>query len=351
MTADPSTLRLAFLGCGAIARYHLDGIAEDLPRGAAGGAPLIRVTAAIDRDRAAAEAVAALTGAAVFESLEEALAADPSPFDAVDVMLPHDLHEAATVQALAAGKHVLCEKPMAPDLDACERILAAARASGRVFMVAENAQYWPEVVRAAEVIRSGAIGEVVTARAAFTFLYDPQWFGGDRPWRLDRAQTGGGIAIDGGSHWIRPLRMWLGEIEEVVAAVDHPLKVMEGESLVRAILRFRSGKIATFDALMLDTTMAPEPWWRVTGTRGELLIDGSFTGGLHLFDPEHPQGQLLAPPRGYAASFGPELADFARAVQHGAPPAAGPEHALGELRTALAIYRSAASRRWEKIWD
>jgi UDP-N-acetyl-2-amino-2-deoxyglucuronate dehydrogenase len=343
-STSTDTLSLAFLGCGAIARYHLDGIKAEAPR--------IRVTAAIDRDRARAEAVAAETGAAVFASLDEALSRDGGGgFEAVDVMLPHDLHEEATVRALRAGKHVLCEKPMAPTLDACERMLRAARVSGRVFMVAENSQYWPEVVRAAEVLRSGAIGDVVTARAAFTFGYDTQWFGGERPWRLDRARTGGGITIDGGSHWIRPLRMWLGEIEEVVAVLDHPLRSMEGESLVRALLRFRSGKVAGFDALMLDTTLAPEPWWRVTGTRGELLIDGGFTGGLHLYDPDHPGGHLLGPPRGYPASFGPELADFARAVLDGTPPAAGPEESLGELRTALAIYRSADTRRWERVWD
>ena len=71
-------------------------------------------------------------------------------------MLPHDLHEAAVLRCFEAGRHVLLEKPMAPTLDACERILAAARQAGTVFMVAENAQYWPEVVRARDAIRAGA---------------------------------------------------------------------------------------------------------------------------------------------------------------------------------------------------
>jgi UDP-N-acetyl-2-amino-2-deoxyglucuronate dehydrogenase len=336
-----TTLELAFVGCGAIARYHLDGIKECATR--------IRVTAAVDRERARAEQVAAETGAEVFTSLEDALAR--GRFDAVDVMLPHDLHEAATVQALRAGKHVLVEKPMAPTLDACERMLAAAREAGTVFMVAENAQYWPEVVKARELITSGAIGDVITARAAFVMAYDPYWFAGRRPWRFDRDRCGGGIAIDGGSHWIRPLRMWLGEIDEVVAALDHPLAEMEGESLVRALLRFRSGTIAGFDAMMVATVLGPEPWWRVTGTRGELVIDGGFEGGLHLFDPDHRQGVLVQPPQGYARSFGPELADFAAAVLDGKPLEAGPEQSLGELRAALAIYRSAESKRWEKVWE
>src|SRR3954447_10645039 len=222
-------LDLAIVGCGAIARYHLDGLRESAPR--------LRVTAAVDRDQARAEQVAAATGAQVFTSLEDALAR--GRFEAVDILLPHDLHEAAAIAALRAGKHVLCEKPMAPALDACERMLVAAREAGTVFMVAENAQYWPEVVKARDLIQEGAIGDVLTARAAFVMPDDPYWFEGRRPWRFQQARSGGGIAIDGGSHWIRPLRIWLGEIDEVVAARDRPLAEMEGESLVRALLRFR----------------------------------------------------------------------------------------------------------------
>ena len=60
-------------------------------------------------------------------------------------MLPHHLHEEATVQCLEAGKHVLLEKPMAISLSGCQNILASANKSGKFFMVSENAQYWPEV--------------------------------------------------------------------------------------------------------------------------------------------------------------------------------------------------------------
>lgn len=334
-------LKLAFVGCGAISRFHLDGILESAPR--------IKVTAAIDPEPGRAEAIASETGAEVFLSLAEAIGR--GDFDAVDLMLPHDLHESAAVQALEAGKHVLLEKPMAPDLDACERILAAAERAGGVFMVGENAQYWPEIVKTRELVQSGAIGEIITARAAFVMEFDPQWFEGERPWRCDRARTGGGIAIDGGSHWIRPLRMWMGEIDAVVAALGHPLESMEGESQVRSLLRFRSGKTASFDALMAETVLAPEPWWRLTGTRGEILIDGGFTGGIRIFDADHREGKLVQEPQGYARSFGPELADFAAAVLDGKALEAGPEQSLGELRTALSIYRSAASGKWEMVWE
>ncbi len=334
-------LKLAFVGCGAIAPYHLAGILEDCKN--------VQVTAAVDPDAAKAQAIAAQTGAEAFDSLDAALA--DGAFDAVDLMVPHDLHESLTVQALDAGKHVLLEKPMAPTLDACDRILAAAKAAGTVFMVAENAQYWPEIVMARELIESGAIGEIVTARAAFTYRYDEQWFGDARPWRLERSRTGGGLAIDGGSHWIRPLRMWLGEIEAVVAVTAHPLENMEGESLVRALFRFRSGTLASFDAMMVPGPLAPETWWRVTGVKGEIAISDGFSGGLKVFDDADPDGRLVGEPRGYAKSFGPEIADFANAVLSGSPLQAGPEESLAELRTALAIYRSAQSGGWENVWD
>ena len=98
--------------------------------------------------------------------------------------------------------------------------------------------------------------------------------------------------------------------------------------------------------------MAPEPWWRVTGTRGELLIEGGLKGGaLYIYDRDNPEGRLVQEPLGYPQSFGPELADFAAAVLDGKPLEAGPEESLGELRLALAIYRSAETHQWEKVWD
>ncbi len=336
------TLKLAFVGCGAIARYHLDGLAEH--------APNVRVTACVDPDPEKAQTYATETGGRAFSSIDEALS--DGDFDAVDLMLPHDLHERIAIQCLQAGKHVLLEKPMAPTLDACDRILQAASKTDTVFMVAENAQYWPEIVRAKELIDEGVIGEIITARAAFVYEYDDYWFKEARPWRFDRGRTGGGITIDGGSHWIRPLRMWMGELDAVVGVIDHPLQQMEGESLTRALFRFQSGKVAQFDAMMIDTVFAPDPWWRITGTLGEITISASLDGAeLWLWNAAHREGQKVFSSPGYAQSFGPEIADFTAAVLDGKPLEAGPEYALGELRAALAIYRSAETGRWERVWD
>jgi predicted dehydrogenase len=238
---------------------------------------------------------------------------------------------------------------MAPTIDACDRILDAARKAGTVFMVAENAQYWPEVVVAKRLIDERAIGDVVTARSAIFFAPLERFYGGDRPWRFDEKITGGGIAVDTGSHWIRPLRMWLGEIDEVVAALGHPFEGMEGESLVRALFRFRSGKVATFDALLTAAPLGPEVLFRVTGSKGEITID--MAGRVTLYDARQRKGRQVGETEGYLNSYRGEFLDFAAAVLEGKALAAEAAYSIGELRAALAMYRSAESGRWEKVWE
>jgi predicted dehydrogenase len=331
-------LRLAVVGCGAIAHWHLDAIER-------AGVP-VAVTAAIDPDAANARRVAARTGAVPRPSLPAAL--DDRTFDAALIAVPHHLHEPVATEALAAGLHVLLEKPLAPTLDACDRILAAADAAGTVFMVAENAQYWPEVLTVRDLIADGAIGEVVTARAATFFPALGEFYGGDRPWRFDRAAAGGGVVIDTGSHWLRPLRVWLGEATETVAALGRPNTDMEGESLCRALIRFDSGVVAAFDAMLATGAIANQPLFTVTGTTGECTVEGS--GWVKLFDGTDWKGTKVGEPGGYLQSYEAEWADFASAVLHGTQPAAPAAYALGELRLALAMYRSADTKQWEKVW-
>lgn len=335
-------LKLAYIGCGAIASHHLYGLKT--------GAPRTTITAAVDTDPVHAATIADETGARVFLSLDEAL--ENGDFDAVDIMTPHHLHEPMAIACLEAGKHVLLEKPMAPTLDACDRILAAAAVSDKVFMVGENSQYWPEVLATDQLLNDGAIGDVISVITNFYVLPDDESFTGEHPWRFDNALAGGGLVIDGGAHLIRPLRMWFGEIETVIGAIDHPWKKMEDESLGHALLQFESGKIGTFSCLMFDTVLGPSPFWRITGTTGEIHVAGLYQNGVLLFDEQHPEGRMLDGEwDDSSASFIGEMADFEQAVLDGKPLAAGPEVSLGELRTALAIYRSAKTRQWEKVWE
>jgi predicted dehydrogenase len=329
-----SELRLALVGCGAIAEWHWNAIRAAAPR--------VRVTACVDPSADRAAALAEKTGGAPFPSLGAAVAAKAA--DAAAILVPHHMHEPLALEAFAAGLHVFLEKPMATTLEACKRILAA-RGAETVFMLAENAQYWPGVVRAKALLEEGAIGALVTARAWSCTPPAGRWYEGDRPWRLSASAAGGGVAIDAGSHFLRPLRMWCGELVEVVAVTAKQDPAMEVESLCRALCRFESGLVASFDALLTTLPGTRVPRFQLTGTTGEIVIDGAE---VRLYDGAGGDGTVVGR-SDYLGSYQGEWRDFESAVLDGAPLAASPEYALGELRAALAIYRSAASRRWEPV--
>ena len=335
-----TTLKLALVGCGGIAKAHWNGIQRHAPR--------IEVTAVVDVVEKAAKAFAETVGARAYTSLERCL--HESNVDAVDLMLPHDLHEWGANVCYRAKKHVILEKPIAMDVLTAERILNGAKDAGVKLMVAEQAQYWMDIVEARKLIDQGAIGDVVTAKACF---YDPlrPFDSENLPWRFSLAKAGGGISIDGGAHWIRPMRMMLGEIDEVVAATARFIPEMEGESIAQAILRFESGVIGTFQAIQSTGPLGPIEDFRITGTKGEIVIERGREGRLMIYDDDRPDGKnIMSAFESKAASYGVELADFANFVLDDTPLAAEPEYALGELRTAIAMYRSVSTGRWEKVW-
>ncbi len=328
-------LRLAIVGCGAIADWHVNAIDAALER--------TDIVACVDPNPDRAAAFATRTGGAACSSIADAIAIG---IDAVAIMVPHHLHEPLALEAFAAGLHVLLEKPMATMPDACERILAAAP-TDRVFMLAENAQYWPEVLLAQQLLADGAIGDLITARAWHCFPPMGDFYAGDDPWRMSLAAAGGGIAMDAGSHWLRPLRMWCGELVEVVAVTGRPFPGMEGESMCRALCRFDSGVVASFDALLVPGGVSDLPLFQLTGTKGEIVIEG--IGRVRHFDGSEWRGTVVGQGN-YLQSYEGEWRDFEAAVLDGTPLAASARDALGELYGALAMYRSAASKQWEPVW-
>jgi predicted dehydrogenase len=147
-------VRLALVGCGAIAGYHARAI-RSIDR--------IEIAAAIDPKREAAESLAEEYGVGAFATIEEAAAA--ADFDAVDIMTPHDLHEALTEQALALGKHVLLEKPIATTMADADRIVAAAETSPGQLMVAQIVRFDPRYVRVKRMLDDGALGDPISLHA------------------------------------------------------------------------------------------------------------------------------------------------------------------------------------------
>ena len=186
--AVPAPVHVAFLGCGFITGVH-SGHLRRLPR-------LVAASYA-SRDRRKAEAFRVRYGGVRSYGAYGDAIGDPD-IDAVVVAVPPRFHLELTLQALAAGKHVLVEKPAFPRLADYERVREARARAGRVVLVGENDHYKPLAVCLRRLVAERAIGEIVLA--SFTSLARRMKTAGD--WRNDEAMAGGDAFFEEGIHWL-----------------------------------------------------------------------------------------------------------------------------------------------------
>eukprot|EP01006_Ploeotia_vitrea_P015476 TRINITY_DN44492_c0_g1_i2.p1 TRINITY_DN44492_c0_g1~~TRINITY_DN44492_c0_g1_i2.p1 ORF type:complete len:182 (-),score=18.71 TRINITY_DN44492_c0_g1_i2:80-625(-) len=175
----------------------------------------------------------------------------------------------------------------------------------------------------------------------------------ENDWHVDGKKAGGGVTIDGGLHWLRPMKVWLGDIESVIAfTATHPgaERYCAGETICRSLVRFQGGKCGTFDATYCAAALAPQPWFVLTGEKGEIAIEPSFDGGLTLYNADNPKGKKIQLEcGGYWESFTGEMKDWGSAIQNGTPLKYAPEEAMKDIMASLAMYRSRDSLKFEKL--
>lgn len=166
--------------------------------------------------------------------------------DAVIVSTPPNTHEKLTLQAFEAGRHVLVEKPMAPTLEACRRMVEAARAAGRVMTVGFNHRYFPSFRMVREALHSGAIGRLSHVRGYAGHVGLAEF---SAEWMYNRTVIGGGTLWDNGIHMIDLVRHLLGEVCSVSGATGTRIWQIEGtEDNGFALLHGRDGITGTLQA-------------------------------------------------------------------------------------------------------
>ena len=186
------SIKVGIIGCGKIAQVR------HIPEYAAN--PDAEVYGFYDINLARAEELAKQYGGKAYASYEELLA-DPE-IAAVSVCAANHVHAEITIAALKAGKHVLCEKPMAVTLEECEAMVAAAKESGKYLMIGQNQRLAKAHAKAKELIEQGAIGKVLTFRTIFghggpeTWSIDP----GSNVWFFDKTKAAMGAMADLGIH-------------------------------------------------------------------------------------------------------------------------------------------------------
>ena len=264
-------LRWGLIGCGDISRKRAAPALRDAP-----GSTL----AAVSRKRPElARAFAEEFGASRVHADWRDLVSDPD-IDAVYVATPLAPHAEQTIAAAEAGKHVLCEKPMAMDTAACDRMIAAAQANRVKLGVAYYRRFYPVLLRVKELIESGQVGiPLIASLQAFErFATAP---GKPVPWRLLRAEAGGGPMMDFGSHRLEMLVNLFGEVESVTGWTDNLLfPDREVEDCAGASLRHKRGVRA--ELLISHAASEPRDAVDIYLSEGALHIPILNTGELHV---------------------------------------------------------------------
>ena len=201
----------------------------------------MRLRAVCDIAEEKARGFAAEWGAESWHQDYRRLLADPK-IEAVSICLPHHLHSIVAVDAAEAGKHIICEKPMANNLQEADAMIAAAKRAEVVLMIAENVRFLPINIRISELIRDGYIGEVFLARI-FRDHEKHETLRGS-PWFLDKEKAGGGIWMSGGIHDVDALRMLVGEVQTVALfRARSAFPEMQGDDTAAALLKFINGAV------------------------------------------------------------------------------------------------------------
>jgi predicted dehydrogenase len=322
-------MRIGLIGCGLISGAHVRGLA------ALGERAKLAVTC--DLDLARAEQVAAEAGAERAVSDYREVLADPT-IAAVDLLLPHHLHRRVTEEALAAGKHVLCEKPIATNLADADAMIAAAERAGRVLAVCEQCRHEPVVPAARELLDQGLIGEVIVVRALMA------WFQGggylETAWRFDPETMGGGALVDGGHHRVDTLLELLGAPRRVTALTRRLRQVFPTEDTAVVLAEFESGILGELTVTQ-STHWRPRVLFEAVGTEGALTARWDR---LEVSSPRVPDGEAVYPLErrdGHAAA----LADFVTAVETGGRPRIDGPSARRDLAFVLAAYEAARTGR------
>ena len=338
------TVRFALIGCGKIAeRLTLPQLVQ---------CPGARVTALVDKDRAAARRLAdrfRIDRRLIWSDWRRMLR--EAAVDAVAVNVPNILHAEVTIASLRAKQHVMVEKPMALTLSEADAMIRAAALSRRLLMVEHTQRFDPVHETAYRLLRQGILGRITECRGRLGHAGPEHWSGSAESWFIDRRQSGGGALIDVGAHIIDVLR-WLSgnEVRRICCRTKTLEKRIRVEDHAAALLEFRDGTVGSFEASW--TTRPYEVTTHFYGERGQLQTS---LGARHPVilrrcrqrgDPNQPMGAAVTPAVPNASRSGGAYPRFIRAIQrHGAPAVSGLE-GRRTLEVVLAAYASARSGRW-----
>lgn len=268
-------IKIGVIGCGKIAQVrHIPEYAQN---------PFCEIAGYYNPTRSRAEKMTQLYGGAVYESIEAMLADDE--IDAVSICTANITHADITIQALKAGKHVLCEKPMAMDIKSCSEMIKCAQESGKKLMIAHNQRFAPAHIEARKRIESGDIGKVLSFKSSFGHSGPENWSvcPGVKTWFFNENSAVIGAMADLGIHKIDLLQFIIRQkIVRTTARIYTLDKCGENGELItlddNALCIFETDKGAV-------GTMTAS--WTYYGEEENSTVIYGTKGIMHIYDDVH----------------------------------------------------------------
>ena len=259
---DAAPIRIALVGCGRISRNHFDAIAK------VAGLELAAVCDIVpERAREAGKRF----GVPPFESFDEMLASVRS--DAVALCTPSGLHPKHGITAARAGKHVICEKPMAISLDDADALVHECDAAGVQLFVVKQNRLNPSIQLLKRAIDRGRFGRIYVANTTVRWTR-PQDYYDQAPWRGTWEFDGGAI-MNQASHYVDLIQWLVGPVESVMAKTATLARQIESEDTGVAVLKFRSGALGVIEVTMLTYPKNLEGSITILGEKGTVKVGGT----------------------------------------------------------------------------
>lgn len=340
MPSETDTIGYAVIGVGLVGPRHA---------AAAARAPGGQLVAVCDQRADRAEAVAEQHGAIPMTDVDAVLAR--KDVQIVSICLPTRLHLEVAERVVAAGKHIVVEKPLEVSLERADRLIAAAREHGVQVAAIFNRRFIPALKATKRAVEEGLLGDILVADMYYK-SYRSQEYYDDSGWRGTWGQEGGAALINQGIHGVDLLRWVAGPVARIFGYADHLRREIEADDTTAAVARYANGAMGVIQAMTSVEPRLPDRL-EFHGTKGSIQLSNYRISGWSVPGAEgwpaevEAEEQALLPGAGNLETVGhnAQIADMVAAIREGRPPAVSGEEGRRSLEICLAIYESARTGR------
>ena len=333
---DRKTMNVAIIGCGAISSIHVNSLSQ---------LENINLTVVCDNKTKRADEMANRTGALAVYDYKKVL--NDETIDSVHICLPHYLHAPIAMEALKAGKYVLCEKPMAiSDKEALDMIAADDAVGGKLGIIFQN-RYLEANLKFRDLVSSSKLGKLVSLRGTVAWIRTPEYYNDD--WHGTWSKEGGGVLMNQAIHTLDLMQLVGGKALSVSGSysTDRLYDSIEVEDTAHINIQFENGVTGLFYATVAYDTNAPVEIEAVM-EKGTLLYREGY---LYLWEGDNlkllskPEKTATGEKSYWGVAHEIQIADFYDSITHDKPIKIDGRSAYPALKIIQALYRSSRTEK------